>query len=151
VEDTLFKVHSFFFERDSEYFRTMFRLHDTSSESRPIALDVSIASFESFLGVLYPVHFAQHVATTSNEWVAILALATKWSFATIRTLAMRELFPLASPIDKIVVGIRYDIKEWLNDAYVAMCERPEALTKQEGERLGLAEAIKISKMRQDAR
>ncbi|KDQ58997.1 hypothetical protein JAAARDRAFT_649979, partial [Jaapia argillacea MUCL 33604] len=151
VEDTVFKVHSFFFERDSEYFRTMFRLHVTSSESRPIVLDVSIASFESFLGVLYPVHFARHVATTANEWIAILALATEWSFATIRTLAMRELFPLASPIDKVIVGIRYDMKEWLNDAYIAICERPEALTRQEGERLGLDEVIKISKMRQDAR
>ncbi|KDQ59001.1 hypothetical protein JAAARDRAFT_33729 [Jaapia argillacea MUCL 33604] len=151
VEDTLFKVHSFFFERDSEYFRTMFRLHGSSSESRPIVLDVSISSFESFLGVLYPVHFAQHVATTANEWIAILALATEWSFATIRTLAIRELFPFASPIDKIVVGIRYDINEWLNDAYVAICERPEAVTKLEGERLGLDEVIKISKMRQDAR
>ncbi|KDQ59002.1 hypothetical protein JAAARDRAFT_649995 [Jaapia argillacea MUCL 33604] len=152
VEDTLFKVHSFFFERDSEYFRTVFLQHGSSSESNPIIIeDVSITSFESFLGVFYPRHFAKHTATTVEEWTSILALATKWSFDTIRTLAMRELFPLASPIDKIVVGIRYEVKEWLKDAYVAVCERSESLTKAEGERPGLDEVIKISSMRQEAR
>ncbi|KDQ59325.1 hypothetical protein JAAARDRAFT_100765, partial [Jaapia argillacea MUCL 33604] len=119
LEDTLFKVHSFFFERDSEYFRAMFRRHGTSSESRPIVLcNVSIMSFESFLGVLYPVY----VIITSSK--------------RPKALIMHQFSHFA---------------QHLNDAYVAVCERPEALTKQEGERLGLDEVIKISKMRQDAR
>ncbi|KDQ53599.1 hypothetical protein JAAARDRAFT_91085, partial [Jaapia argillacea MUCL 33604] len=152
VEDTLFRVHSFFFKRDSEYFRTLLSQHGPSSETYPIKLDgISVADFETFLGVLYPTDFSKCTATTADEWTSVLALATKWSFTTIRSLAIRELFPLASPVDKIVVGHQYDIPEWLQDAYIAVCERPEALTKKEGERLGLDEVIKISQLRQDVR
>ncbi|KDQ53596.1 hypothetical protein JAAARDRAFT_209942 [Jaapia argillacea MUCL 33604] len=152
VEDTLFRVHSFFFKRDSEYFRTLLSQYGPSSEKCPVQLDgVSVADLETFLGVLYPSDFSKHTATTVDEWTSVLALATKWSFTTIRSLAIRELFPLASPIDKIVVGRQYDIPEWLQDAYIAVCERPEALTKKEGERLGLDEVIKISQLRQDVR
>ncbi|KDQ53631.1 hypothetical protein JAAARDRAFT_104342, partial [Jaapia argillacea MUCL 33604] len=111
----------------------------------PVKLEgVAVADLETFLRVLYPSDFSKHTATTANEWTSVLSLATKWSFTTIRSLAIRELFPLASPIDKIVLGHQYDIPEWLLDAYIAVCERPEALTKKEGERLGLDEVIKIS-------
>ncbi|KDQ49165.1 hypothetical protein JAAARDRAFT_82951, partial [Jaapia argillacea MUCL 33604] len=152
VEDTLFRVHSFFFKRDSQYFRTLLLQHGPSSEIYPVRLDgVSVADLETFLGVLYPVDFTKRAAATADEWTSVLTLATKWSFITIRSLAIRELFPLASPVDKIVVGRQYDIPEWLPDAYVAVCERPEALTKKEGERLGLDEVIKISQLRQDVR
>ncbi|KDQ53627.1 hypothetical protein JAAARDRAFT_86737, partial [Jaapia argillacea MUCL 33604] len=152
VEDTLFRLHSFFFKRDSEYFRNLFSQHGSSSEAHPVRLDgVSVANLETFLGVLYPSDFSKRTATTADEWTSVLALATKWSFTTIRSLAIRELFPLASPIEKIVVGRQYNIPGWLQDAYVAVCERPEALTKKEGERLGLDEVIKISQLRQDVR
>ncbi|KDQ53598.1 hypothetical protein JAAARDRAFT_197399 [Jaapia argillacea MUCL 33604] len=152
VEDTLFKVHSFFFQRDSEYFRTLLSQHSPSSESHPIKLGgVSVVNFVTFLGVLYPIDFTKHTVATVDEWISVLALATKWSFTTLRSLAIRELFPLASPVDKIVVGRQYDIPEWLRDAYVAVCAPPNALTKKEGERLGLDEVIKISQLRQDVR
>ncbi|KDQ53600.1 hypothetical protein JAAARDRAFT_136783, partial [Jaapia argillacea MUCL 33604] len=121
-------------------------------ETYPVKLDgVSVADLETLLGVLYPSDFSKSTATTVDEWTSVLALATKWSFTTIRTLAIGELFPLASPVDKIVVGRQYDIPEWLQDAYIAICERPEALTKKEGERLGLDEVIRISQLRQDVR
>ncbi|KDQ59005.1 hypothetical protein JAAARDRAFT_98282, partial [Jaapia argillacea MUCL 33604] len=149
-EDTLFRVHSFFFQRDSEFFRTLLANHGPASERNPVYLGgISIADFERFLGVLYPSHFSEHTASTVEEWTSILALATEWSFQTIRTLAIRELFPLASPVDKIVVGNRYGIPAWLKDAYVAVCARASALTDEEGEGLGLKEVIKISQMRQD--
>ncbi|KZP12990.1 hypothetical protein FIBSPDRAFT_147011 [Athelia psychrophila] len=57
--------------------------------------------------------------------------------------------PIASPIDKIVFGRLYDINEWLTGAYQAVCTRLDALTLEEGKRLGVDDAIRINSIRQD--
>jgi hypothetical protein len=55
---------------------------------------------------------------------------------------------IASPIDKIVLGRKHDIEEWLGDAYEAVCVRDEPLTLEDGMRLGMEDVIKISATRQ---
>lgn len=92
-----------------------------------------------------------HDASTVEEWTSILNLAVKWDFASIRTLAIKELALIASPIDKVVLGREHDITSWLADAYRAVCERPEALSEEEGTRLGMPEAMKIAKAREEMR
>ncbi|KDQ59004.1 hypothetical protein JAAARDRAFT_175669 [Jaapia argillacea MUCL 33604] len=152
VENTLFRIHSYFFHRDSEYFRHLFAEHGPSSECSPIFLEgVLVVDFERFLGLLHPAHFTSHHASTVEQWTSILELATKWSFVSIRSLAIRELSPLASPIDKVVAANRYDIAHWLEPAYMVLSTRQGALTKEEGRRLGVDEATKISQMREDVR
>jgi hypothetical protein len=78
--------------------------------------------------------------------VSVLHLAHELRFTTIRELAIRMLFPLASPVDRIVFGHRYALRNWLLDAYVAVCERDELLTVEEGERLGVRDAITINRV-----
>ncbi|KDQ58990.1 hypothetical protein JAAARDRAFT_649751 [Jaapia argillacea MUCL 33604] len=152
VDRRLFKVHSFFFERNSAYFRTLLSENRQSSDSNPILLDdVAAVDFQRFLRMLYPTQFDKHSAITKEEWVSVLLLATAWDFTSIRTVAIRELVSCTSPIDKIVLGRKYDISYWLKDAYIAVCTRPEALTVEEAEDLGLKESINISKVRQDIR
>ncbi|KDQ58985.1 hypothetical protein JAAARDRAFT_109232, partial [Jaapia argillacea MUCL 33604] len=88
---------------------------------------------------------------TFEAWSSVLALATKWSFKSVRFTAIRHLTTIASPIDKLVLGRQYDVLEWLQDAYVNICQRPEALSIEEAEKLGLKEAILISQVRQEVR
>jgi hypothetical protein len=75
-------------------------------------------------------------------------LATQWNFKSIKTLAVNHLSAMTSPVDKIVLGRRYDISEWLGMAYTILCSRDEALTIKEGKLLGLEDVIKIAALRQ---
>ena len=59
--------------------------------------------------------------STTEEWTSVLALATQWEFADYRRLAIARLAQLASPVDRILLGRRYDIPEWLSTAYLELC------------------------------
>lgn len=91
--------------------------------------------------------FGKHAAETADQWSAILELAAKWHFLSIRNLAIRTLTSLASPIDKIVLGRKHGIIEWLNDAYEAVCLRSDSLSLEEGWKLQMEDIIKISSLR----
>jgi len=93
--------------------------------------------------------FGLYIATTVDEWAAILDLAAKWNFKSIKALAIRELAPIASPIDMVVLGRRHQINEWLGGAYLSICARLDPLTYQEGMRLGMEDVIKISAIRHE--
>jgi len=92
--------------------------------------------------------FRMRMVTTPDEWTSILDLAARWNFQTIRLLAIERLARMDSPIDKIVLGRRHGITEWLPDAYEAVCKRQGPLTHEEGIRLGMEDVIKISAVRQ---
>ncbi|KDQ59052.1 hypothetical protein JAAARDRAFT_108596, partial [Jaapia argillacea MUCL 33604] len=153
VEDTLFKVHLSFLIRDSALFESALSQPKKGMNGfHIVTLDgVKAVDFERFLGVIYPSRFDKHDASTFEEWSSILHLATQWGYESIRSLAIREIFPLCSPIDKIVLGREYDISDWLRDAYIAVCERREPITLEEARRLGLEEVVKISKARHELR
>jgi hypothetical protein len=86
--------------------------------------------------------------TARDDWASVLHIASEFGFDSIRRLAVRNLFPLASPVDKIVFGHRYGIPEWLLDAYVAVCTRSEPMTQEEGDALGVKDIIQISRFRE---
>lgn len=102
----------------------------------------------------------------------MLDLADRWGAADIVRLATTELACIASPVDKIVLGRKYyapiatacpitvsfwgsvdstieNIGEWLRRAYRPLFAREEDLTLEEGERLGMAEVIKIAHARRE--
>jgi hypothetical protein len=90
-------------------------------------------------------------ATTVEEWTSVLDLAAKWKFESIRAFAIKQLESIASPIDKIVIGRKHNILDWLVGAYGAVCERTDALTLVEATLLGMEDVVKISSLRQDIR
>jgi hypothetical protein len=63
-------------------------------------------------------------------------------------LAVTELSKLAGPVEKIVLGRRHAIEDWLPPAYHALCIRQAPLSFEEGLRLGVAEVIRIAEARQ---
>jgi len=156
VEDTRFKIHRYFFQRDSEIFAAVFALPGGpgygASDYNPIRLvGIRAKDFDIFLSILYPPKFGVYAATNVDEWNSVLDLASKWKFESIKALAIEKLAVIASPIDRIVLGRRYEITEWLVDAYTAACERSSALTLEEAGRLGLEDVVKISFLRQEIR
>ncbi|KZP25189.1 hypothetical protein FIBSPDRAFT_783642 [Athelia psychrophila] len=140
VNGVLYSVHRYFFERDSSSFAGQ-----GLSKREPMVLaDISTGDLDLFLSILYPSSFGLYSASTVEDWSSILHLADKWSFESIRALAITQLAPIASPIDKIVLGRRYDVNEWLPDAYGSVCVQPAALTQDEGRRLGVDDVIRIN-------
>ena len=74
-----------------------------------------------------------------------------WGFASIRALAIKYLCVIAGPVDKVVLGRDFDVPQWLPEAYLAICDRPEPLTLDEGDRLGVKDVIRISQAREAMR
>lgn len=85
------------------------------------------------------------------DWAAVLHLATQWSFSAIRKLAILRLWQCSSDVDKVVYGHRYCVEAWLLPGYVALCERDEALTLEEGQRLEMVDVIAIMRAREALR
>ncbi|KZP06384.1 hypothetical protein FIBSPDRAFT_1053565 [Athelia psychrophila] len=149
VEAVLYNVHRYFFERDSAHFRSILESDQETDEMNSIILpDVSCSDFDEFLAILYPTDFRRPTEKTTAQWTSILHLAAKWGFESIQLLAIDSLTATAIPVDKIVLGRRYGISDWLPRAYEAVCTRADALTIEEGVKLGVEDIIKISAARQ---
>jgi hypothetical protein len=95
--------------------------------------------------------FGLHTLTTLDEWTSVLHLASKWGFESVRSLALRELLALASPVDKIVLGRKYGLECWLNPAFVAVCARAEPLSVAEAKRMDNEDVARINLAREQAR
>ena len=91
--------------------------------------------------------FGVYTACTVEDWSSILLLADRWNFESIKALAILKLAPIASPIDKIVLGRRHGVNDWLKSAYTAVCLQEAPLNLQEGRRLGVDDVIRINAVR----
>ncbi|KAF8643559.1 hypothetical protein AX16_008947 [Volvariella volvacea WC 439] len=162
VENVDFKIHRYFFMRDSATFRQLSKNgvlgrifdngddeNDATEYTTPLMLEgLKSLDFERFLGVLYPTRFDQDEANTAAYWASVLNVASFLSFCSIRSLSIEKLSLVAQPIEKIALGRQYSITHWLKGAYHTICTRPATLTKEEGRRIGVDEVIGIMEARQ---
>lgn len=151
VESKLFRVHRYFFERDSALFRNVLL---TSPEVRSgeavVQLgDCTAQDFEMFLGVLYPEEFDMCNASTVEEWVSILKLASCWDFASIKQLAIDQMAPITSCIDMITLGRRFNIAWWFSEGFTKLCSREEPLSDAEAARIGAHDTARIFRQREE--
>ncbi|KZP17916.1 hypothetical protein FIBSPDRAFT_659092, partial [Athelia psychrophila] len=148
IEKTLYNVHRYFFERDSAHFCSILESVQGVDGKNPIALpDVRCSDFDEFLAILYPTDFRRPAEKTTAQWTSVLHLAAKWGFESIQLLAIDNLATTAIPVDKIVLGRRYGISDWLRGAYEAVCTRVDPLTVEEGMKLGVEDIVRISAAR----
>ncbi|KAI0315209.1 hypothetical protein OF83DRAFT_372675 [Amylostereum chailletii] len=160
VEGISYKVHRYFFERDSLWFRQRFEnagvasaLNDYDSwlelahgegyfnlrdgsrtiiDPRIIILQgIKAKEFDTFLSVLYPRDFARRDVYTVEGWTAVLKLATRWSFASIQDLAIQELDLIVDPVGRLVLARAYEIYGWDEEALGDLCARTESLSVEE--------------------
>ncbi|KAF8891867.1 hypothetical protein BD779DRAFT_153775 [Infundibulicybe gibba] len=160
VEHDQYRVHRFFFERESAFFRGKLAApappggtRQGSSESSAIVLDsVRSADFAKFLWVFYNPKYSVYQATP-EEWIAILDLAFRWAFPEVKSLAVRELEKLKlDVIDRIVAYHKYDVdRNLLVNDYAALCQREMPLTLPEGMRLGMETTLNVARARECAR
>ncbi|KAJ7890727.1 hypothetical protein B0H13DRAFT_1626243, partial [Mycena leptocephala] len=156
AENKLFRMHRYFFERESTFFKAQLAIPATpgaprigTTDGSAILLDnVRSADFSKLLWMKYSLYDA-----TVEDWSTILELACRWEFAEVKSLAVRELEKLELPdIDRIVLYHKFAIDQsYLIPRYMALCERPELLTVEEGIWLGMETVISLSRARECAR
>jgi len=160
VENYLFRIHRFFFERESAYFRL--RLEKTShpdrdppgsSESNPLVLDGATSdAFACFLWVFYNPKYSVYKATP-EQWSAILELAQKWGFRQVEELCIRELERLTlSHVDRIHIYQQHNLDQsLLLDSFESLTTRDDPIDVEEGMKLGLRTSLQIACAREKSR
>lgn len=94
--------------------------------------------------------YGSHQATSSEEWISILHLSTRWEFEDIRALAMKQVqeYPLEA-ISKILISKEYGItSSWTLSAYMELCQRSQPLSLDEATVLDLRTVVRVSQLRE---
>lgn len=153
VEDVTYKVHRYFFDQHSSFFQTLLQSYPPYSGAAtvdPIFLqDVTRTDFERLLSVFYPLNLSEPDLKTTAEWTSVLTLSTKWVFTQLRQRAIKELEKLTGPTDRILLAKKYAVKEWYVPAYKELCIRRQAMTLEDGQKLGLDTVIKVWELQQE--
>jgi hypothetical protein len=176
VENNLFRVHRYFFTRDSSFFLEKLphppppgEFSKGSSDNNPFVLEDTLrVDFERLLWIFYNEYvFYSSFPMTSNiylrkysiyeadveQWSSILKLAHKWDFVEVKAFALRELELQEMPaLDKIILYHSQDIdRNLLQAAYTALTIRDESITIEEGYQLGMETALRLAHAREKAR
>jgi len=82
----------------------------------------------------------------TDEWCKLLVISSKLDCEEMRVRAIDELTAKktnVSPVDRIELGNKYNVPQWLPEAYADAFIRESHLTTEEGEKLGLEIAVKV--------
>ncbi|KAJ6491747.1 hypothetical protein C8R47DRAFT_438491 [Mycena vitilis] len=161
VENTLFKVPRFQFERHSGVFSDTFSLPqpaegaEGSDDKLPFKLDgIKRADFEALLKVIYPMTAVPKTPDLKeDEWISVLTLSTQWDFIEVRDLAILRLTVYAQnlgPAERITLARKFDVSSWLRSGYTDLARRKMAITSEEAAKIGWEEALQICRLREAA-
>ena len=111
--------------------------------SVPVNANNDLVQLTSCLSIL-----RKKIPTT--EWCELLAISSKLNCKAVRARAIDELITQkdrVSPVDRIELGNKYNIPQWLPEAYADVFVRESHLTIEEGKKLGLGVTVKVLKGR----
>ncbi|KAF6750263.1 hypothetical protein DFP72DRAFT_818034 [Ephemerocybe angulata] len=166
IDGVMFKIHSYFFKRESRNFfddappptpsSSAPEVDDRGTcEDRAIhILDVTVQEFEQFLWVFYNPLYSVYDADIT-AFFSILKLAHRWDFPVVKDFAIRELrrredeVPL---VRRIRLYQEYDAPaEFLVPLYAELCAREWSPTDNEVEELGYEQMYYVMKARETLR
>ncbi|KAJ7655374.1 hypothetical protein B0H17DRAFT_1021590 [Mycena rosella] len=162
VENSIFNVPRFQFERSSEIFATTFTLPpadgtkpEGSSPHNPFKLEgISSADFRALLKLLYPLTCLPKTPTlTKDEWMSVLKLATLYRFLELRELAIQELATHAQSLDcmqRVALGKQYDVAAWIRSGYTDLARRDAPISLEESSTIGWELTLRIYQAREVA-
>jgi len=155
VENTVFRLHRYFFEKESDYFRD--RLgpssqgdsEDGSPDSPFIIHGIKSDDFAQFVWVWYNPRYS-FSKQEKQTWLTILRLATLWRFGEIRKLAIRHLEKMKlEPIEKITTYKQYSVDNvLLLPSYVSLCTNGKLPSPEEGKILTMETVLRLASARE---
>ncbi|KAJ7647865.1 hypothetical protein FB45DRAFT_733010 [Roridomyces roridus] len=143
VENTLYNLHRYLFAKSSTFSAYQYQLGGTRE------LKENKTDFDRLLSILYPTDYGSHQCKTTEEWTSVLLLANKWGMWDIRRLAISQLSICAGPVDKIALGHRYNVQEWLGPAYMELTMRGQAISAEEGAKLGVDAMVRLGALKDE--
>ncbi|KAG1842887.1 hypothetical protein DFJ58DRAFT_854871 [Suillus subalutaceus] len=120
-------------------------------EPRFGSMDATSNDFATLLWVWYSPKYRLD-RRSSDNWLAILELSTRWQFLEMRKLAIEQLQNLKmDPVEKIAIYNKYDIdRSLLLPEYKHLCTREGQMSIEEGEKVGLLTVLAIHQARERA-
>lgn len=154
VENTFFRVHKFFFERESQVFIRELAQAPQDGTSDDSAFRVEDATSDDFTTLLWVWYSPKYRLDrkSSDNWLVILELSTRWQFLEMRKLAIEQLQNLKmDPVEKIAIYNKYEIdRSLLLPEYKHLCTREGRMSIEEGEKVGLLTVLAIHQARERA-
>ncbi|KAH0829112.1 hypothetical protein J3R83DRAFT_2579 [Lanmaoa asiatica] len=160
VENHLYRIHSYFFERESLFFRQKVNNSNNSNDEERGSTDnnaytledVKSEDFARFLWVFYNPKYSIYDAPL-DTWLSILKLANRWTFDNVKELSVRELEKIdIEAVEKISIYHENNISRlYLIPAYIAVCKRDKPLSFTEGMKLGMETVLRIAEARERLR
>ncbi|KAL0579624.1 hypothetical protein V5O48_002396 [Marasmius crinis-equi] len=149
VGDCNFRVHSFFFIRESPTFQPFLLSHLNKGKGNSISTAIKLhkatpEEFERFLWVFYNEKWGIYDAPVET-WESVLKLSHIWCFPEVKALAVRELQQLEFPaVDRAAMYQDHGVdEELIFPLIMELCRREDNLTFDEAQKLGMATAVCI--------
>ncbi|KIL60083.1 hypothetical protein M378DRAFT_43246, partial [Amanita muscaria Koide BX008] len=112
--------------------------------------DVKKIDFDRLLASLYPRTLWVEETETTQDWISVLGLASKWRFESLRSRAISKIEQtLDSPIEMVTLGRQYGISAFLLPGYAVLCQSTVPLSDEEGLRLGVKDILNIYRIRHE--
>ncbi|KAJ7020612.1 hypothetical protein C8F04DRAFT_1317151 [Mycena alexandri] len=154
VEDRLFKVPRYHFERNSEIHATALTLPagshtvEGTSDQNPVKLEgIGYGDFRALLKVLYPLRNPME-SMPKEEWISVLKLSTMWCLLETRALAIERLtVHVQNTVQGIILGREYHVEDWVRSGYETLAQR--GLSLNDAEVIGWETATKIYAIREE--
>jgi hypothetical protein len=89
--------------------------------------------------------------SSKEDWTAVLKVSCLFDFKSMRSLAIDRLYPITTPVDKIVLARDYGMDEWLHNAYVDVCTGSSLPTQVDSISLGFDTYRTIAEAREALR
>ncbi|KAI0317373.1 hypothetical protein OF83DRAFT_148158 [Amylostereum chailletii] len=159
VESSLFRIHRYFLEKNSSDFRQAISgegsdtMGKNSEEQLRLILDNTTAlEFEVLLKYFYE-SMDYGFRLTMPQWVALLAISTRYKFNNIKPRAIKEVYvlqkPSFDPITQLELAERHGVKcHFLIPALRTLVTRTDCLTKAEISRLSSERVAYIMQARE---
>ncbi len=87
---------------------------------------------------------------TYEQWKSVLHLSTRWSFASLRKLALKSIKPPTSH-DQFVLARTYSVDHWVLPALTALYERTLPLSLDEARQMSMEDVILVATVREEIR
>ncbi|KAJ7312369.1 hypothetical protein DFH08DRAFT_717582 [Mycena albidolilacea] len=157
VEDCLFNVPCYHFERLSEVFEMMFTLPagdgvqaEGHNDEQPVVLEgVRSDNFQQLLKALYPL---MDNWMTKDEWISVLKPSTQWRFINTRNLAIQQLHsrPDLEGVEQIQLAQQYNVAGWLRIGYIHLVKRSHGISQDEARKIGWKTPFHLCQARERA-
>ncbi|KAH6910303.1 hypothetical protein BKA70DRAFT_1100822, partial [Coprinopsis sp. MPI-PUGE-AT-0042] len=136
--NTLFKVPSFYFRRESKVFQDMYQLPqgdaapvDGSSEEHPLILHgIQANDLECILRVMFPSSLEAEDRLSVDEWKSVLELSHMWDMSALFNRAVKNLSTLLDddPAERYAMAKRYAIPGWTYNAIDKLVRRAKPVS-----------------------